>query len=204
MKWIKYYSIILVLTIVNGVLLYKYNKSSKLNVKVAEVLKLKNNQITDAENIFKIEKQSENLHLNKEIGLVSINGDTISSGELFEKKNTIVLRYSELQCGDCVRSQIDVIQEVSRKIKGEVILITYYENRRDMFIYYNDLKNRGLNNVSMYLLPNDNLEIPIDKIDRPYFFCVNSNLRLSNFYIPNKSKLELSESYIKSVFRNLY
>jgi hypothetical protein len=193
------YIIIIILIILNSILAYKIKSNNndfitifallneKLNKNKTELLTFEQNFIQQGEN--------ENLELDGNLPLIDIEGNTVLVKDII-KANSLVLRFSELNCEECINAEIDALVNKKDKIKKNVILITYYQDRRNMFVFYKDFQNKGLANIKMYLLPNEALLIPMDKLNIPYYFCVNSNLKMNNFFIPQKNKPTLSKVYL--------
>ena len=71
-----------------------------------------------------------------------------------------------------------------------------------LFVFYKNLTSRGLINIKMYYLQNEALLIPIDKLNIPYYFCVNSDLMMTNFFIPQKDMPKLSNIYLNYTTTN--
>lgn len=203
MKKIKYLIVIVLLITLNGVLVYKFKSNSKvftsINFLLNKSLNKNKEQLLTFEQNFINEKASGNLELNDNTELVDIDGNVILVKEIF-KRNSVVLRYSEFNCKDCIEAEINVL--IKNKLKEEIILIAFYQNRRDLFVFREEFKKRGLNSTKMFLLPDRGLNIPIEKLNMPFYFCIDSNLTMTNFFIPQKDKPKLTEVYLNYTFKN--
>ena len=92
--------------------------------------------------------------------------------------------------------------EIKERLSENIFLIAHYRNKRDLYVIYKQLKMKGLSGIEMFFLEENGLNIPIEKINTPFYFNINSNLIMNNFFIPQKDKPELSESYLKFVLKN--
>jgi len=204
MKNVKYIIIIIVLLILNGFLVYKFKLNNKTFKSVTSQLNTELNQkkeeVKTFEQNFIYEKTSENLQLQGNTKLIDVNGDTITLKDIF-KKNSIILRYSELNCKDCINAEINALVENKEKLKADIVLLAYYKNKRDLFVFYKDFQKKGLDDIKMYLLPDKGLNIPIDKLNMPFYFSTDSTLTMTNFFIPQKDKPELSKVYLNNILK---
>lgn len=198
MKKVIYISII-ILIVLNSVLAYKIKSNNNEFITIYSLLnkkldKNKTELLTFQKN-FTHEKENDNLKLESDLQLIDIVGNPVLAKDII-KTNSLVLRFSELNCGSCIDAEINALVNHKDKIKKNIILIAYYQDKRDLFVFYKDFKNKGLANIKMYLLADKGLNIPIDKLNTPYYFCVNSDLIMNNFFIPQKDKPTLSKVYL--------
>ena len=199
------YIIIIALIVFNSVLAYKIKSNTTEFTMIYSLLNKKLDKNKSAtikfEHNFIREQENENLQLDANSELLDIVGNKVFAKDIF-KKNSLVFRFSELNCGDCIDAEIDALIKNKDKIKKDVILIAYYQNPRDLFVFYKEFQKKGLVNFDMYLSPNKGLGIPLDLQNIPYYFCVNSNLIMNNFFIPQKEKPKLSQVYLDYTSKN--
>lgn len=175
------------------------------NPKIKEMtflLEEKNQEVLNFEQNFTNEKLNNNSFLNSNLYFFDLNRNRILAKDIFKEKYTLVLKYSELNCDDCIHAEINALRKSIKKFNKSVILLAHYQNRRDLFVYFKEYQKLGLKNIKMYLIENNSLGIKADKINMPYYFCIDSTLRMTNFFIPQKDKSKLSESYLLSTCKN--
>lgn len=198
------YIIIIILIILNGILAYKIKSNNNDFINVYSLLSKKLDKskadLLIFEYNFSRERENNNLELDGNIELIDIEGKTVLAKDVFNT-NSLVLRISELNCGECVDAEIKALLDNKDKIKKDVVLIAYYQNPRDLFVFYKEFQKKGLTNIKMYLAPEKGLAISIDKLNMPYYFCVDSNLIMTNFFIPQKEKPKLSQVYLNHTFK---
>lgn len=200
------YIIIIILIVLNTVLAYKIKSNNTEFTSIYSVLnnkldKNKSEALTYEHN-FIWEKENENLQLDANLELIDIEGKPVLAKDIF-KTNSLVFRFSELNCRECIDAEIDALVNSKDKIKKEVILVAYYQTPRDLFVFYKEFQKKGLTNIKMYLFPDKVLPTSIDKLNTPYYFCVNSNLIMNNFFIPQKEKPILSKVYLDYTLKSL-
>lgn len=195
------YVIILILIVLNTILAYKIKSNNNDFAKIYSLLnnKIEKNKtefLTYERNFLK-EQENENLPLKGNLKLIDIDGKTILAKDVF-KENSVVLRYSELNCHECIDSEINNLVSLKDKIKKEVVLIASYQEPRDLFVFYKEFQKKGLNNIRMYLLSDTIGALPLDKFNVPYYFCVNSGLEMTGFFLPKKEKPTMSKVYLEN------
>lgn len=199
--------IIVILIIVNGFILYKFKNKAQENLSLQKSISTKSkffNEYKDkVTNEFIIGKESENSTLDPLLKLVNLDGDTIFVKDVITK-DQIVLRYSVLNCGECVDAEFEVLKKNAELFSGEIVIITYYERIRGLITTYRKLQKMGLTKLKIYLVPDDKLGIPMDKYNIPSYFHVNKDLKMTNFFIPEKTNAKLSEAYLKLTLRNFF
>ncbi len=170
------------------------NELSKKEERLHEIEKIFQNKFFN-------EKQNENLRLSKSLKLITINRDTVLAKD--ELKNKLVLRYNESNCRLCVDSEIDILIKNVSLITNEICIVATYNKFRGIVVDKRRFVKNGLKNVKIYWV-SSNLKIPIEKQNVPYYFYLNSNLTLSNVFIPMKEYPELSQTYLKFALTNFF
>ncbi|MDD2381466.1 MAG: hypothetical protein WCY58_12015 [Mariniphaga sp.] len=142
-------------------------------------------------------KKKEGLFSQK---LVNLNEDTLYLNEIVKEKS-LIFRYSILSCNSCVDSVFYYIRE-NEEILGDLKIL--------VFTYFNDLRHfivtARLNRISydIFLIPDNKLDMPQDNPLIPFFFLVDENCNISNFYYINnvdKQKKQIKE-YFESIKKN--
>lgn len=196
----KFIIVIFTMLFLNGLLVYKIKFAKNNNIVSEDII---DKVETMYQNKFIIEKENENLKLNSSTKLVNINRDTLFAKDVF-KKRSIVLRYSVLNCGDCVDAETAILSAMKSDFSDKICIITYYDKIRGLIFDYKKLEKLGLNKIPIYLLIDNELGIPLEKQNVPYYFNIDSTLTMSNFFIPIKDKPRLSNSYLNSSLKNFF
>ena len=211
MKKVTLLIFLVILMALNVLILYKYKEVQHKLSTIANIhkegLTNKEKQLADTEKLYEnniiATKENENLKLNKELKLITIEGDTIFAKDAF-KNNNLILRYSVLNCGDCVDAEFKNLERFARKFTNRITIITYHERIRGLIMDYKKLQELGLDNVTVYMLPNNQLSVPLEKHNIPYYFHITPDLTIHNVFIPLKEQPKLSEYYLKYSFMNFF
>jgi hypothetical protein len=145
------------------------------------------------QNLILATKRNENLKLSKNLKLINIDGDTLLAKDL-SFKNKIVLRYSILNCGDCVDEEFNILEKNKSLFSNNLIIIAYRKK----------LQKMGIDNVNLYLLLDNDIGIPLEKENIPYYFYLANDLSMTNFFIPLREYPHLSNNYLKYTFQNFF
>lgn len=146
-----------------------------------------------------IEKKTNDKTL-KDFLIISEEKDTLLLSSLLTHPK-LIYRFSELHCDSCILHEFKNLRKyiTAKKLKlNDVIIICYYENVRNLKIFKRINK---LQDFQIYNLKNNNLNLlEIEKAQTPYFFMINSQLRISNTFIPIKKDNKRTDNYFKKVF----
>lgn len=199
--------IIILLIFFNIYLFYNYQQSKKQKdiqeERTTKAKKFIEEQRQKINSDFFISNESENHRLNPLQKLINIQGDSVILRDIVNQKS-IILRYSVLNCGECVDAEFEVLKNNFRLVSDKIIILTYYENIRGLIDTYRKLEKMGLKKVKIYIIPNNKLEIPLDKYNIPSYFITDSGLNIANVFIPDKTNPLLSETYLKFAVKNYY
>ena len=112
------------------------------------------------------------------------------------KKPILMLRIKETSCQTCVSNELDKIKELKENGIKCALLVTYSPS-----IIKKLMKKKKCNNITIFHIPNDCLydNWYIEQYEAPYYFVLHPNKMASDFFLPEKSKPELTDFYIKSV-----
>ena len=199
------YLLLIALLLLNSYLAFKLKTNNKTYTSAVNVINKKldknKNEILTFEHNFAYEKACESIEFPKDVNLIDVNGNRIIAKDIFNTKN-IVLRYSEFNCKDCIEAEINALLKSKEKLKKDIIILAHYQVSRDLYVYYKEFQKKGLNHIKMYLLPENTLIIPVEKLNVPFYFSIDSTLTKSNFFIPQKDKPKLSLTYLENAIKN--
>lgn len=107
----------------------------------------------------------------------------------------LILRYSELNCNTCVNKQLDILNSYVDSIGiDNIVLLTNYDNH----IYMKQFKKVAGIKFSIFNVGTELNEL-IPDIERPYFFIIETNMRINNMYVPQIDEKKVTESYIHRI-----
>lgn len=108
----------------------------------------------------------------------------------------LMLRVKETSCQICVSNELDKIKELKANGIGCVLLASYSPS-----IIEKLLRTKQCKNLVVFHIPNDCLyeDWYVEQFESPYYFVLHPNKKVSDFFLPEKSKPELTEFYFKSI-----
>ena len=122
--------------------------------------------------------------------------------ELFRKDLmkgvTLVVRFSELNCGECVNSILFKTQKLFKNKNIRVILLTSYSSMNSSKIIRKQFK---LSNIPAYNIVK--LNLPVEECGYPYCFTIDSTFKVSNVFVPDRNVPSLTSTYF-SMIENRY
>ena len=181
---------VLFLLIANLYILNLLSVERKNTTKVIDITKLSmSNKSLALDNYFKISLLNNGIY----------TGNVNSSFQNNLKKGmTLVVRFSELNCGDCVNFILLKTKKLMKNKNIRVILLSNYSSKNSSKIICNQFE---LNNVPIYNVKN--LNLPVESCGYPYCFTIDSTYRVSNVFVPDKTVPGLTSLYF-SMIENRY
>lgn len=180
-----------------------YNIQLRNTIKLSvDLLKNSNSkQLNDSlQNRFILNNLVQNLEnsgaLLDNITIEDFNNKTYQLKELINERSKLIFMFSELNCQTCIDMQLPNIEQLSKDIGAEnIILLASYSNKRDLFQFarINRIK------LEIYNFDKNDIQIPIIDSNVPFFFIINSNLTSNCFFIPEKSLPKHTISYLNIV-----
>lgn len=115
--------------------------------------------------------------------VVAENGDTLLLVDLLEP-NTIIFKYSDLNCNSCVDSVFSIINK--QRLNDRLIIISKYKDPRYLSIF---------KRIHKYTMPIYNeigqLPFTIDALNIPYFFYYQDKNYCTHFFYTIKDNIML-------------
>lgn len=141
----------------------------------------------------------ENFNVSPYQPLKDLHGSNCRIDSLILKGSVLFFRFSQQNCEDCIRKEIELIKESG--IQDYVIGMASYDNLRMLigairkynisfpvyFITYND---------ASLMFPS-----PIEEVGRPFLFLIGSDFKAKYVYMPEKNMPDLSVSYYKQLLK---
>lgn len=114
------------------------------------------------------------------------------------KTPTLMLRIKETSCQSCIFNELDRVKDLIENGINCIILTTY----SNPSIARKTLRTKGCKNVTFFNVPYDCVYgWYVEQLEVPYYFVLHPDKRASDFFIPEKSKNDITDSYIKSIAR---
>jgi hypothetical protein len=116
------------------------------------------------------------------------------------QKYFLICRFSEYQCESCIKSAISILYRFSNSIgMDNVILLGTYQNNR---IFNQQKATYDIHDFQVYNTASVNL--PIDKVNYPYYFILDNELRVSDVFMPDKAIPTLTREYLLLITKRYF
>jgi hypothetical protein len=189
----------LILIVFNVILITKITILNKLVANQEETFSFLRNEIDYYKNKILIERKNDNYVIDRYLKLINLYGDTIYLKDIVDDKK-LIFRYSVLDCDACANVEFDNIKSFITKSKfdlNDFILLVYYKNLSDLIKSYRALEI----DIPIYIVPNNNLNLPIDAEGIPYYFVIDTTFSISNLFIPKRTEINLTQHFFDQVIR---
>ncbi|MBZ4676472.1 MAG: hypothetical protein JG782_1091 [Anaerophaga sp.] len=139
---------------------------------------------------------NSNLQLNG-VTLKDTLNNIIPLKQVFLKgqRQILVCRFSKMHCASCVDFVIQLLQNWTDSIGKEKIL--FLGNHRNNRIFKREIPLYGIQDMNVYNTYTFN--IPVEELGFPYYFILDSNLQISNVFIPDKATPNITNLYLKKI-----
>lgn len=124
-----------------------------------------------------------------------LNGSINDFGYILKKSPTLVYRYCELNCKDCI---LFGMLELKGSTTENIIVLSYYS---DLHSFKTESKLLNENNFPMY---NISYITDLDDLSTPYYFILHENKTISDVFIPNKMFPEVTKHYIEMIKKKYF
>jgi hypothetical protein len=150
------------------------------------------------EKIF-IQYQSENSVINNMSGNIEQN-EKIDLKSLLSDRLTLIFRYNENDCSACVEEALKPLMEFSTKMGiRNILIITSSHNVRTMNIFIRQ-HAPGIHVFNS----NEDINLPVEKWDTPYFFLIDNSLRVKLVFIPVKEIQNYTWEYLNIIYQRYF
>lgn len=192
--------LVILLLLFNAIIVIKYNNEKKKYQILMEnfsVLSIKESRQSNTLKKFAIFQQNIESGLFPDIKLKEAKGKRIINFSSILKSNDPVLffRFKETNCDACIQEAMIMLHEIpsSYSPSVKIVILCSYSNVRQFYAFANEEKEE----FEVYNV--DSLPLYIDKLENPYFFVMNQDMRIRNIFIPLKDDSQYTKDYLKCV-----
>jgi|AntAceMinimDraft_15_1070371.scaffolds.fasta_scaffold04292_6 hypothetical protein len=131
------------------------------------------------------------------IFLYSDDNDSITFTNLIKQnKKLLVFRYSELNCMACIDKEVLNLKQFLKNSNVKIIIIATYSSMRDLYLFK---RINQIPKAKIYNIKNQQMGLPIEKNNIPYYFVAETNFVAGKFFVPNKLFPEYSQKYLSEI-----
>lgn len=153
-----------------------------------------NNEMSLIYNNMGIQFDSEDSNLDFAIRAVSLEGDTLTLGDIFSnEKPTVVFRYSNSYCLLCVEQEIENLNNLFEEENPNFNIIGLSDFKdTGKFRNFTRLKSIKFNSYDLV----EELNIPLEQLNIPYIFSIQDSQPYTRVvFVPSKDMPENSSRY---------
>jgi hypothetical protein len=121
--------------------------------------------------------------------------------EIVTGKSLLVYRYSDSICSVCNKDKLR-LEELHESFKENpelAIILCPILLKRDIGIF----KVKNNMKIPVYDIPFDTFKWEAGNYDKPYYFVLSPDMKISNIYVPDKRFPELNKQYLEGIKRLL-
>jgi hypothetical protein len=145
------------------------------------------------------------LHFNSNLDNITLVADAnqailLKKMFLENEAEKLICRFSEFYCESCVSYAILKIKNrVDSLGKNNILFLGMYENNTSLKILKSQYNIQDMNVYNTGVLP-----LPAEKMGFPYYFMLDSTLRVTDVFVPDKAVPELTDRYLKMVEKKYF
>ena len=172
-----------------------------------KIIQLKNTQSLIIKNVADTQSITDFYHSNfdlnqKMLGVIApdflckeyLTEEILLSG-MVKEKPLLIFRFKEQSCTPCYIEELNTLQQILTENKDYVKIFSSFSNFRSLMI----LINKHDITMSTYLIPFDAFDWPAEENDKPYYFVLHPNMKISHIYVPDKVFPELNKQYLEGI-----
>ena len=121
--------------------------------------------------------------------------------EIGKGKSILIFRYTVTvnNCSKCHEDEIKFLQEVFDDTPESTVILCSY-----IFTQDNLAPQRGNNmKINIYNIPFDAFDREIEDLNKPYYFVLHPDMKVSHIFVPNNGLPEMSKQYLGGVKKYL-
>lgn len=143
---------------------------------------------------------NNNIQIDKETLITDSIGKSYFIENLFKGKDDYILvcRISDKYCNDCITSAIEELKKNFKFNMNNFCILGFYEDNKELSRFK---RLHKIENLEMY--NSRELDIPAEKIAYPYYFIMNSELRILDIFFPDGSRPKVTQRYL-NLIQNKY
>ena len=128
-----------------------------------------------------------------------LNKDDKRLSDIAKKRHILIYRFSDRNCSTCFQEELKSLLRILPENCDFVKVLCSYQSPRDLQIFKND----NAINLPAYLIPYNAFDWLVEEKNKPYYFVLHPDMKISHIYVPDVRYPELNKQYIEGVMRLL-
>lgn len=121
-------------------------------------------------------------------------GSVLMLSEIFGSSPKLVVRFSEINCINCISDEMLMISEYP-ELKSSTICLATYHKQDDLLV---SKRMSGISNT-VYNIPYYTFDCVMEELKQPYYFIVDENNYASHFFVAHLEDVESTKRYLEYV-----
>tara|TARA_R110001606_G_C15378897_1_gene650243 strand:+ start:2368 stop:2928 length:561 start_codon:yes stop_codon:yes gene_type:complete len=111
-------------------------------------------------------------------------GNKINIKSLFNYVDGKIIKFSYTECSYCIEIIIKTIQNNNQLSKENIIFLGHFYNQEDFILF------KKINKIKfqIYRIIENDINLPLDLLNRPYIFKVTDKHVIKDFFLPKKTE----------------
>ena len=174
-----------------------------------EMQKTKQNQVAFSKFIAKIQVEADLYRMNYELNIkmTGLKAPEVHCEEsqnerrdlsyMVKDKPLLIYRFEGSNCTPCLE---DILKELLIQLSNSIdpdnvrMLVSRLTGRE-----LKSFKRTHNIQIPIYIIPDESFDWIAEKNNRPYFFVLHPDMKISHIYVPNKDFPELNKQYLEDV-----
>lgn len=130
------------------------------------------------------------------IDLYDITGKKIELKNFLNVKEKILVKFSSLECSDCIEHIVKSIKLVEQDIEEKKIMfLGYFHNDKEFLTF----KKLNIIDYKVLKIAKNNLDLPTDYLNEPYIILIDSTLKIKRIFVPNRTNPKRTYLFFKNI-----
>jgi hypothetical protein len=194
-------AIIIALVGINIFTLINFQRYKKKNVTNASFLLHEQDELNALRVNFSTEIKNNNFQL-KDISVKDSLNNRIPLRDLFKngQSKILVCRFSELHCESCVNYSVKTLLHWVDSIgKDNVLFLGAYRNNK---VFNKQKSLYGIDTLDA--VNTTTINLPVEELGFPYYFVLDSTLRVFNVCVPDKGAPRINTKYLELIQKRYF
>ena len=160
-----------------------------------------NDELQTLRTNFKINIENSNIKL-EELSIKDNINNLLNLNDVFKdgRENILVCRFSKMQCESCINFAIQtILNQINTVGKDNVLFLGTHRNSR---IFNQEIGHYNLQNMNVCNI--ETLDIPVERLNFPYYFILNSDMVISNVFVPDKAAPSVTMNYLETIHKRYF
>lgn len=152
------------------------------------------------DNNFKVGMRNNNFLLDKTTIIYDLENKPFQLSEIIKNKPYLIIRFADTNCEECIRFLLLKVMRLYKDMDSndQIILLASYQSIKTLSILIKSL------NITYPVFLTNQFSNPCEKINFPYCFLLDSTMRTSHVFIPDKHEPQFANTYFEEIKKRYF